>query len=163
MGARKRVPVADEAPRRGALPTFQPKDIAMSTNGFSFAKAKAVTANEDKGTTVELVDEAEEPMTWQNGDTIQPMTMTVTGNLGSRFREAERELQKRMLKQRKMEWREQSAFVTAYCVTAWEGFTDDTGKAVPCTLESVLEVFKAAPWLLNQMALAANDHTRFRG
>lgn len=124
---------------------------------FDLGQAKGVSEREEQGRVVQLFDERGAPM--------DGVSMTVVGTYSERYRRAAEAKQDRnfrlgRLTPKPAELREQSMQIYAECVIAWEGFLDG-GKDLPCNAANVLKVFQAAPWIMEQVTSAMEDHAGF--
>lgn len=135
----------------------------MSTpKGFDFAQGQAVRAAEDEGMLLEILGLDSEVMVGAEGG---PVTMLVIGKYSARYRKAERAQTNRVLKAKRTKFdadllAEQRADMAASCVLEWDGFFDD-GVALECTRANVIRAFDVAPWIMEQVEAAIEDHAGF--
>ncbi len=135
---------------------------------FSLKGAAAVATREDEGTDVALLDEQREPlMTLVDGVEV-PAVAHVAGKLSSVYRRAEQNANDKLAKafkaNRAKEFdaeaqAEHSMRIIAACVQSWN--LTDNGTPIPCTVDNVVQVFKAAPWVLRDIEGAMSDPARF--
>lgn len=133
-------------------------------NGFDLSTAEQVASTEDEGTVVELLGPDEKPYLYKdaNGEE-KPVTITVAGAHSRRHRKAEEALRNRKLKPRQMTgqiFHEDNIEKVVACTLAWSGIADK-GQPLELTRANVAMVYKRAPWILDQVQEAMNDHARF--
>lgn len=132
---------------------------------FSLGKAKGVATKQDQGTRVDLVSEANDPLTFMNKDGVEEqMFVMVAGTFSTTYRNAERKLRDRALKRRASVLTsdtldEQQLALIVACVLSWN--LADGDKPLPLTRENVTMVLQDAPWLRNQIEAAMADAARF--
>lgn len=133
-------------------------------NGFDLSSVDQIAEAEDQGTIVHIHDVEERPMFYRDANGQEkPVTITVTGTQSRRYRSVEASIRRRKLKSRSLTGEALHADNidrAAACTIAWEGILDH-GQPVECNRQNAARLYKAAPWVLDQIAEAMNDHSRF--
>lgn len=149
-------------PRTGATPAPILNPIGSTMNGFDIQAQKAAAEQEDEGTVVHIHDLNDKPMYYGEGED-HPVTITTAGVHSSRYRKIEAAQRRRPLKLKKMTLEtalEDGIERAAACALGWEGFFSD-GAQVECNRHNVTELYRACPWVLDQVSEAMGEHTRF--
>lgn len=137
----------------------------QSNNGFDLQTAAPIAEQEDQGLVVQIRDAFGNPLTFTDDAGEHPVTMTVAGTYSNRYRRAREAQTTRQLKRRSTNLtgdlvNSQRIGVVADCVLAWSGFMSG-GKPLACDKEHVFQVLKHAPWILEQVESAMEDHEAF--
>lgn len=144
--------------------------MSDSTNGkgFDLDTAPDLAAIEDEGIVVALRDAHDEPMTYTDGGTVKPVTITVLGTYSKTYLDITAAQRRRMGKRLGrgndlMEVAEDNATeAVVACVRAWDGFFAN-GKPFPCTKPNVTTLLRStrAQHIRRQIEQAMGDHERF--
>jgi hypothetical protein len=131
--------------------------------GIDLAKAGTVKAREDEGQVVHIRDETGD-LAFE-GET--PVTVKIQGSYSAAYRRVEDEQLRRQIKRRLAtvtpdQLTANRVELVAACILDWSGFTDG-GRPFPCTRENATRLLEVAPWVLNQLAEAQQDHASFFG
>lgn len=130
--------------------------------GFDLSATAGVEQAHEAGVTVHLEDEKGKPL-YVDGDESRPVTVTVAGVYSRRFRRAEEEANRKIARSRgKVTGRQSVIEKAAACTLSWDGIFDH-GKPVDCTPENAERLYKAAPWVLDQVVGAQHDSEGFTG
>lgn len=133
-------------------------------NGFDIGAMKQATAKEDEGVEVHIHDAAESPMYYKDADgKEQPVVIVVAGAHSKRHRDAETAIRRRKLRPKSLTsetFYQDGIEKAAACTISWKGFFDGDVE-VQCTSTNAAELYRALPWLLDQVTEAMHDHARF--
>lgn len=138
----------------------------MSSTGFDIKQEAAAAAVEDEGTLVHVEDRTGKPYFFTDAQgNEKPVTITVAGSNSRRYRRAEDAIRKRPLKPRKFnqeQIHEEAMEKAIACTVTWEGIYID-GTPVDPSRHNVGMLYKACPWVLNQVNAAIHDPELFTG
>lgn len=130
--------------------------------GFDLSATAGVEQAHEAGVTVHVEDVNGKPL-YIDGDESRPVVITVAGVYSRRYRRAEEEVNRRVARSRgKISGRQTVIEKAAACTLRWDGIFDG-GKPVDCTPESAERLYKAAPWVLDQVVAAQHDTEGFTG
>ena len=157
--------VKPEATNNADLETGSELEVAKPVKVFSISAARAVSAREDKAIKHMILDEFREPMmtTDEAGNPVPAFAM-VKGKLSKTWREAELAVNDKTLKKRITELTAeglelQELTKVATCVESWN--LRDNNKPIPTTINNLITVFMAAPWVRRDMEQTMGDSARF--
>ena len=136
----------------------------MSSNGFDLDAQLELAKQEDEGTDVHIHGVDEEPLYYQgeNGER-QPVIIRVAGAHSQRYRRAEERIRKRKLKPNKFTGElihTDNVEKVAECTLSWKGIHAG-GEPVEMTIPNARQIYKRAPWVLDQILEAMNEPTNF--
>lgn len=127
-------------------------------NGFDLSEYDGSVERQNEGVVVEILHPAtDEPV---------GLSIRVVGPDSDIARKADRAMVSRRVKARRVqqltaeELLEEARIKLAHCTIAWEGMADK-GQPLELTFENAAEVYRRAPWIMEQVAAAAGDRARF--
>lgn len=131
---------------------------------FDITKQAKAGEVEDEGTFVHIHGLDDLPMYFKDEQgEEQPVGITVTGAHSTKFRQVEAALRKRKLRPRDLTGErlmEDNIERVARCTLSWQGFSI-SGEMVRMTFDNAKELYRACPWVLEQVSEAMQDHSRF--
>jgi len=135
------------------------------SGGFDLDTATSVTQSENAGKLVKLKDHAKKPMTYMRDGRKRDVTMLVAGTYSDVYKNAMDAQRERIIAERRTEIdpaesRRNQLEVIASCVLGWEGIMS-RGVPIPLSVENVITVLEAAPWIREQVEAAMTDHAGF--
>ena len=134
---------------------------------FSLGRAKEVQRREESGIDVPLKNELGEVETYVNeaGERV-PSFIRMAGVNSDRYRRKKaqqdaRKFDRKTLTQGK--WNNDAMELAVACAITWGGVEEEegSGRYVPFSAFNVEQVFKAAPWVLNDCTEAMEDAAGF--
>lgn len=135
------------------------------SNVFSLNNARAVATREDKGTIVPLRDEQGDPLLCLQPDgSVVEGFIRQAGRLSTRYRMAEQRINDRTIKRRTTEltaeFLERNELEKlALCAMEWN--LTDGGTPIELTVDNVIQVLRAAPWIRADLEKSMSDPSRF--
>jgi len=132
-------------------------------NGFDLEKQAEQAKLEDKGIDVHIHGVDEKPLFYEKDGQQFPVIINVSGAHSSQYRRVEQALRRRKLKPKNFTGEliyEDTIEKAAACTNGWEGFFIN-GKPIDPTPHNIKEVYKRAPWVLDQVTEAMHDHQSF--
>lgn len=130
---------------------------------FDITAEKKAGEAEDNGTFVHIHGLDESPLFFTDGEEEKPVGIIVAGAHSRRYREIEGIQRKRKLRPRDLTGEramEDSLERAAHCTISWQGFSAD-GVVVPFSRENAKTLYRECPWVLEQVAEAMQEHSRF--
>jgi hypothetical protein len=132
------------------------------SHGMDIGAADAITAREDEGQAVHIKDyPSGEPAF--DGD--QPVMVRIAGSYSKLYRKTQDAQTQRMIKRRQSsltaeQLAQNRIDLVAACILGWEGFHSGRD-AFPHTRENAALLLTKAPWILDQLWEAQQNHEGF--